>query len=171
MSTAYIALGSNLENPARQLQTAVYSIQQLSLSKIIRISSVFQSAAVGPGNQADYLNAVLALQTELSPLQLLDALQGIESRQGRVRTERWGPRPLDLDILLYDKLQMDSARLTLPHASMHQRNFVIYPLAQACAGKLVLPDGTELDTLMANCPAADLVETGLKLESEATCRQ
>lgn len=170
MSTAYIALGSNLDNPEQQLRLAVGHITRLERSRILRISGVFRSCAVGPPGQPDYLNAVLALDTTLAPLALLEALQRIESRQGRVRTEHWGPRTLDLDMLLYDDLQLDHSRLTLPHPAMRQRDFVLYPLAQACDGKLVLPDGTELDTLLANCPAGDLTETGLDLKSEAACQ-
>ena len=160
MTPVYIALGSNLQEPARQLFLAVTAVSQLPESRIERVSSTYRSAAVGPGTQPDYLNAVLLLGTHLSPLRLLDALQQIEHAQGRVRGERWGARTLDLDILLYGDSQIDSERLTIPHPAMRQRNFVLYPLAEIAERNLVLPDGTDLDTLVAQCPGDKLVKTG-----------
>jgi 2-amino-4-hydroxy-6-hydroxymethyldihydropteridine diphosphokinase len=169
MSTAYIALGSNQGNPARQLRAAVRAMEQLPESRLGAISRVYRSAAVGPGTQADYLNAVVRLKTPLSPEALLQALQAIELTQGRVRGERWGPRTLDLDILLFDDMEIDTPRLTVPHPAMAQRNFVLYPLREVARINLVLPDGKDLDTLVSCCPKAELMDTGLDLESEATC--
>ena len=160
MTPVYIALGSNLQEPARQLCLAVTAVSQLPDSHIERVSSTYRSAAVGPGAQPDYLNAVLRLGTRLGPLKLLDALQQIEQSQGRVRGERWGARTLDLDILLYGDSQIDSERLTIPHPAMRQRNFVLYPLAEIAERNLVLPDGTVLDTLVAQCSRDNLVKTG-----------
>ena len=169
MSTAYIALGSNLSDPLRQLQAAIGQISRLPRSHIEALSRVYQSPAVGPGEQPDYLNAALRLDTALEPQVLLGALQDIERAQGRIRGERWGPRTLDLDILLFDDLQIDTVTLTIPHPAMARRNFVLFPLRDVAPGNLVLPGGTDLDTLLAHCPGEQLTDTGLDLNSEATC--
>jgi len=168
MTPAYIALGSNLQQPLLQLQAAVLAIAQLPSSQLARVSSVYRSTAVGPGDQADYLNAVLQLRTALQPTKLLAALQAIEQAQGRVRTIRWGARSLDLDILLYGDRQIATSALTIPHAELQRRNFVLYPLAEIAGPNLVLPDGTELGTLIARCPRVDLVKTRLRLTPQAS---
>ena len=164
MTSAYIGLGSNLQDPARQLGTALMALERLPGSKLASVSRMYRSAAIGPGSQPAYLNAVARLDTELPPLPLLHALQQIEQSQGRIRTVRWGPRSLDLDILLYGNSVIDTPELRIPHPAMHLRNFVIYPLAQITGSKLLLPDGTDLVTLIDRCPRGDLVDTGLQPE-------
>ena len=165
MTAAYIALGSNLQDPATQLRSAVTAISQLPDSRVERTSSIYRSVPLGTTAQPDYLNAVLLLATTLPPLRLLDALQQIEQAQGRVRGERWGPRTLDLDILLYGNQKIDSPRLTVPHPAMSQRNFVLYPLLEISDANLVLPDGTVLDTLVAACPGNSLEKTSLQFNN------
>ncbi|KIT56593.1 2-amino-4-hydroxy-6-hydroxymethyldihydropteridine pyrophosphokinase, partial [Vibrio parahaemolyticus 901128] len=101
-----------------------------------------------PQNQPDYINAVVAIKTNLTPLELLDCTQAIEQEQGRVRKdERWGPRTLDLDIVLYGNEVINSERLIVPHYGMREREFVLYPLAEI-APSLQLPDGTEVSELL-----------------------
>ena len=163
MSRAFIALGSNLGEPLDQLQRAAASIDQLPDSAVIQISSAYRSSAVGPGEQPDYLNAVLLLETTLTPMALLTALQEIESAQGRERNLRWGARTLDLDILLYDQQAVDSLHLTIPHPRMKERNFVLYPLLEIRQPKLMLPDGAELGTLVGACPLGKLQKTTFSL--------
>lgn len=163
MITAYIALGSNLQNPEHQLRSAVTALAALPDSRLQQVSSVYRSAAVGPGAQPDYLNAVARLLTTLPPETLLDALQQQEQAQGRTRNIRWQARTLDLDILLYGSAVIDTERLTIPHGALGQRNFVLYPLLQVCPANFVLPDGTDLDTLVRDCPVGDLEKTGLQL--------
>ena len=165
MSRAFIALGSNLADPLAQLQRATQSIAGIAGSQILTLSPIYRSTAVGPGDQPDYLNAVLALDTELRPLPLLDALQDIENRQGRERKLRWGARTLDLDLLLYDLDTLDHPRLTVPHPRLAERNFVLYPLADICEPNLMLPGGTELGTLVAACPRGDLQRTDFSLQT------
>ena len=165
MTAAYIALGSNLAEPLTQLRTAVAALNKLPDSRVKRSSSIYRSAPLGPAAQPDYLNAVLLLSTVLPPLGLLDALQKIEQEQGRVRGLRWGPRTLDLDILLYGDQEIDSPRLSVPHPAMRQRNFVLYPLLEISDANLVLPDGTVLDTLVAACPRNKLEKTGLQFDN------
>lgn len=160
---AFIALGSNLEDPAKQLQRAVDALAALPASRLDAVSSVYSSAAVGPGNQPDYLNAVALVSTELAPRALLVALQEIEQNQGRVRQERWGPRTLDLDILLYGELQLDSPDLTIPHPRMHQRDFVLYPLREISNTNPVLPDGRDIDSILQQLEGTGLTKTHYKL--------
>lgn len=168
MIAAFIGLGSNLQEPILQLRMAVLAMAQLPASQVVQVSSAYRSAAVGPGEQPDYLNAVLRLDTALPPDSLLAALQGIEQAQGRVRTLRWGARTLDLDILLYGDLQLTTPTLTIPHPALQQRNFVLYPLVEVSGLNLVLPDGTDIGTLIAQCPRTGLVKTRLRLKPEAT---
>ena len=149
MAVVYIALGSNLNAPAEQLNTAVKAIAALPHTSVEKVSSYYGSKPMGPQDQPDYVNAVLQIQTELSPPALLDELQRIENEQGRVRLRRWGERTLDLDILLYDNLKMQSERLTIPHYDMQNREFVIVPLAEI-APERILPDGKTVAELMQN---------------------
>ncbi|EGU34962.1 2-amino-4-hydroxy-6-hydroxymethyldihydropteridine pyrophosphokinase [Vibrio sp. N418] len=148
MITAYIAVGSNMADPVAQANSAIEALKQLPRSEFIQASMLYSSTPMGPQNQPDYINAVVAIQTELTPLELLDCTQAIELEQGRVRKdERWGPRTLDLDIILYGNEEIDSERLTVPHYGMREREFVLYPLAEI-APNLTLPDGTELAQLL-----------------------
>ena len=150
MIPAYIALGSNLGDPARQLKTALEALADTEDSTLVDCSPVYQSLAIGPGDQPDYLNAVARLDTTLAPLALLRRLQSIEAAQGRERGERWAARTLDLDLLLYADEVMDSAALTLPHPRLKERNFVLAPLADL-APELRLPCGTPIGSLLERC--------------------
>lgn len=148
MITAYIAIGSNLSDPVAQAQKAIEALRHHPHIELTACSSLYSSTPMGPQDQPDYINAVAQIQTQLSPLELLDCTQAIELEQGRVRKEeRWGPRSLDLDILLYGDQIIDSPRLTVPHYGMKVREFVIYPLFEI-APNLSLPDGTELESLL-----------------------
>lgn len=138
MSLAYIALGANLGEPATTVRAAFAALANLPESRIIRSSSLYRTAPVGLSNQPDFVNAVAALETRLEPETLLDGLFEIESRFGRRRAEKNGPRTLDLDLLLYDNRFLDLPRLTLPHPRMHLRAFVLQPLAEI-APQLALP--------------------------------
>lgn len=163
MPIAYIALGSNLGKPAQQLQSACDAMATEAQLHIIAGSSVFRSAAVGPGEQPDYLNAVVAIATSLPAEALLDRLQAIEQDQGRERSVRWGPRTLDLDLLLYGDQQICSPRLQVPHPAMAQRHFVLYPLVQLCSADFRLPSGETLAALLSQCPADGLNDSCVTL--------
>ena len=157
MQTVYIGLGSNLEAPRQQLEAALQALARVPRSQLIGCSSFYSSEPLGPADQPRFLNAVARLDTELQPLELLDALQAIELDQGRVRkAERWGPRTLDLDILLFGEQVIDVPRLQVPHYHMHARPFVLYPLAELAGDALRLPDGRRLAELLAVCPAEGL---------------
>jgi 2-amino-4-hydroxy-6-hydroxymethyldihydropteridine diphosphokinase len=145
----YIGLGANLEQPVAQLQQAVQALKQLAHSSLVAVSGFYGSKPMGPQDQPDYVNAVAAINTTLTAEQLLDALQQIEQQQGRKRkAERWGPRTLDLDILLYGNQVIATERLTVPHYGLRVREFVLYPLYEI-APQLNLPDGTVLSSLLA----------------------
>ena len=163
MIRAYIGLGANLDNPAGQLASAVTAIAELRRSVIQSVSSVYRSPPMGPQNQPDYLNAVLALMTELTPGALLTALQGIENAQGRLRGEHWGARTLDLDILLYGDHVVSEPELQIPHPGLRERDFVLQPLLELAGPKLVLPSGEELGTLVAGRGGSTLERTPQQL--------
>ena len=146
MTEACIALGSNLGNPALQLQLAVNAINRLPGTRIVAGSGLFASAAVGPGQQPDYLNAVVRITTGLDPLALLDALQGIEQAQGRERSVRRLPR------------------LQVPHPTMAQRHFVLYPLLDLYPHGLLVPGIGPLADLLARCPATGLTRSAISLD-------
>jgi 2-amino-4-hydroxy-6-hydroxymethyldihydropteridine diphosphokinase len=146
----YIGLGSNLADPAEQLRDAIKAMARLPQSSLSGVSSFYVSDSLLAG-QPRYTNAVAAIDTSLPPLTLLDALQAIENDQGRERLERWGPRTLDLDILLFGNRLIDEPRLKVPHYQMQERAFVLYPLAELAPG-LTFADGRRLDDLLAECP-------------------
>ena len=152
---AYIGLGSNLQNPSQQLYSARTGITALAHVKELAFSCLYQSLPMGPQDQPDYVNAVMAVATTLAPLELLRALQGIENNHGRIRGERWGARTLDLDILLYGDNIIALPDLTVPHSGLTERAFVLYPLYEI-APKLTIPNKGKLIDLLANCTLAGL---------------
>lgn len=147
---AFIGLGSNLENPRQQVALALKELDAINGVTLLQQSRWYQSKAVGPGNQPDYINGVALIETHLDAHTLLDQLQQIEQDHERVREIHWGPRTLDLDLLLYGDQIIQSERLTVPHTYLTERNFVLYPLADV-AQDLVLPSGEGLESLLANC--------------------
>jgi 2-amino-4-hydroxy-6-hydroxymethyldihydropteridine diphosphokinase len=155
MERTYIGMGSNLAAPAAQLRNAVAALGRLPQSELVGVSAFYQSDSLLPG-QPRYTNAVAALDTALAPLELLDALQAIENEQGRERLERWGPRTLDLDIVLFGDRLIDEPRLKVPHYHMQERAFVLYPLAELAPADLRLADGRSLCELLAACPFVGL---------------
>jgi len=144
MTLVYIALGSNLASPLEQVNAAVKAIGEIPDSRIVAVSSFYRTPPLGPQDQPDYLNAAVALDTALSPETLLDHTQRIELQQGRIRkAERWGPRTLDLDIMLFGDCIINTARLTVPHYDMKNRGFMLWPLFEI-APDLVFADGHRL---------------------------
>lgn len=148
MTLCYLGLGSNLDHPARQIERAMVQLRQWPDCRCIARSSLYASAPIGPQDQPDFINAVIALDTSLPPLALLDAAQALEQAAGRKRLRHWGERTLDVDVLLYGNEIIDLARLSVPHPQLHQRAFVLKPLAEI-APDLVLPDGSRLTELLA----------------------
>ncbi|EKM5759957.1 2-amino-4-hydroxy-6-hydroxymethyldihydropteridine diphosphokinase [Cronobacter turicensis] len=144
MTLAFIALGSNLAEPLSQVNNALAALARIPHSRIVTTSSFYRTPPLGPQDQPDYLNAAVALETTLSAEALLDNTQRIELEQGRVRkAERWGPRTLDLDIMLFGDATINTERLTVPHYDMKNRAFMLLPLSEI-APALRFPDGERL---------------------------
>lgn len=152
-SVAYIGLGANLGDPRKTLAEALAEIAATPGVHRCVASSLFGSVPVDAAGP-EFVNAVARIDTDLTPLALLDALQAIENRHGRTRPHRNAPRTLDLDLLLYDALRMESPRLTLPHPRMHSRAFVLAPLGELAPG-LQLPQGS-VETLLAQCAGQEI---------------
>ena len=155
-ATCYIGLGANLADPQRQIEWALQALDRLRASTLEAAAPRYRSHAVGPQPQPDYINTVARLCTALEPLELLHELQLLEAARGRERGMRWGPRPLDLDILLYDDSRISLPELTIPHPRIGQRNFVLAPLFDLDP-HLRLPDGTTVAELLATTGRAGIV--------------
>lgn len=161
MSLAYIGMGSNLSDPQAQILSALSQLEQLNNCSVVNVSSLYFSRPMGPQDQPDYMNAVVALETQLTPIKLLDELQNIENKAGRIRKDnRWGARILDLDILLFDQDVINSERLVVPHYGLKLREFVLLPLAEI-THNLLLPDGCNITHL-----ASEIDKNGLKIHSQ-----
>ena len=154
MTLAAIALGANLGPARANVARAIDRVAALDATRLRARSSLYRSRAEGPPGQPDYVNAVVLVETRLAPLDLLAELQRVEQAFGRERTERWGPRTLDLDILTYGDRVMDDRRLAVPHPRAHQRCFVLKPLAEI-APDLVVPGRGPVSRLLENLPGAD----------------
>ena len=136
---AYVGVGSNLQSPARQVETAMELLGEIGQTRLVRTSSLYRSAPFGGIEQPDFVNAVAAVVTQLGPADMLAALHDIEASRGRERDDtRWGPRVLDLDLLVYSDRQIETPELRLPHPGIGERNFVLLPLGEI-APDLVIP--------------------------------
>jgi 2-amino-4-hydroxy-6-hydroxymethyldihydropteridine diphosphokinase len=136
-ATAYVALGSNLDDPARQLRRGLEALDALPGTRVLRASAFYRSAPVGYADQPDFVNAVAAIETTLGPRALLEALLEIERRRGRVREFQNAPRTLDLDIVAYADCIVNEPGLVIPHPRMHERAFVVVPLAEIAPDAIV----------------------------------
>jgi 2-amino-4-hydroxy-6-hydroxymethyldihydropteridine diphosphokinase len=157
LATAYVALGSNLQDPAAHVRTGIEELAMLPDTRLARVSSLYRSAPVGYLDQPDFTNAVAQIETALTPRTLLDHLLAIERRYGRVRDFPNAPRTLDLDILLYDECIVQEPGLTIPHPRMHERAFVLFPLAEI-AHDAVIPGRGRADELLARIDAGGVVK-------------
>lgn len=155
IATAYVGLGSNLERPREQVLAAFDELAELPDTRLVRRSGLYRSAPVGHQMQPDFVNAVARLETGLAPPRLLAALQFIELRHGRKRPFPGAPRTLDLDLLLYDEAVIASPLLTLPHPRMHERAFVLRPLAEIAPDAGVPGRGTAAQ-LLRGCETQDV---------------
>jgi len=156
MQTVYLGLGANLNAPRKQIHAAVAALKALKDVEFVCVSHDYASKPMGPQDQPDYVNAVACVKTALEPEQLLDLTQAIELEHGRVRKEeRWGPRTLDIDILLFGNDVIDTPRLTVPHYGLTEREFVVYPLFEI-APTLVLPNNQSLADITKTLPLNDL---------------
>lgn len=150
---AYVGLGSNLAGPRRQVEEAIGELAELAGCRLRAHSWLYVTKPVGPRDQPDFINAAAALETRLAPADLLSALQGIELRHERTRTgRRWGPRTLDLDLLLHGTCELLHPGLTLPHPEIRRRAFVLVPLADIAPPDLWIPGQGRLGELLGGCP-------------------
>ena len=158
MVIAYIGLGSNLNGPVQQLDNAISAIQDLPQSRLLQQSSYYRSKPLGVEQQPDYVNAVVMLETSLTAVVLLEFLQSIEEKQGRVRGPgRWQARTLDLDLLLYGEERISTEKLIVPHPEIANRNFVLLPLAELTP-ELRIPGKGSVTDLLAETGMADIVK-------------
>lgn len=153
---AWIGLGSNLGDAADCVRTAIQNLDGLPQTALGPASGLYRTAPVGVTDQPEFCNAVAAVDTTLSPHELLAHLQAMEQDYGRVRTRRWGPRTLDLDVLVFGDQRIEEPDLTVPHPRLHERGFVLVPLA-AVAPDLEVPGRGRVDELVAALEAHDVV--------------
>jgi 2-amino-4-hydroxy-6-hydroxymethyldihydropteridine diphosphokinase len=159
MTIVYIGLGSNLggdfASPKQNITSAINSLAKIKSIQIIRISSFYESKPIGPQDQSDYINAVIKLKTNLDSTKLLNSLQTIENHHGRIRSQYWGPRTLDLDILLFGDQIIHNDRLTIPHTEICNRAFVLVPLSEI-EPDCVIPEKGIVSDLVSNVSQAEL---------------
>lgn len=154
---AYIGVGSNLNTPQQQVQRAIQTLSRHPDLSAVHASGCYRSQPMGgPAGQPDYINAVVSVTTHLTAMALLTLCQTIENEMGRQRTCRNGPRIIDLDLLLYGHERCETKCLTLPHPRLHEREFVLIPLAEL-APTLCLPGGETVRALVARCPLRGLM--------------
>jgi len=159
-SLVYIGLGSNLNEPYQQIKTAIVALDTLPENSVIVSSGYYSSKPMGPNDQPDFVNAVVKMETALSPQALLLACQQIELQQGRIKTRHWGERSIDLDILLYAQQQLEGDNLSVPHPGICARDFVYLPLLEI-APDIVLPGTGEL---------AKIIESQASVDSRYGCQ-
>jgi len=150
MARVFLALGSNLDQPTKQLNLALTHLQKHPSITLIQCSPYYACQPQGPQDQPDFVNAVCAINTTLTPLALLDATQAIEQQLHRVKTRHWGPRTIDIDIMLYDDITLNHPQLTIPHPQMLQRDFVLKPLLD------IAPELGHLEAHLKNCDSHQL---------------
>lgn len=159
-AVVYVGLGSNQDQPVRQVRTACRELADLPATRLLICSPLYKSAPLGPPDQPDYVNAVAALETGLTAAALLTELQALETHHGRVRgAVRWGPRTLDLDLLLYGDAVIDTPALQVPHPGLPERVFVLYPLVDI-APELEVPGQGPVRQLLARCAKARIEVLG-----------
>lgn len=158
--TACLGLGGNLGDAAATVRAGIAALQAHPAIDVSAVSSLYRTAPLGPPGQPDYVNAAVVLTTAMGPEPLLDVCQQIENAHGRTREgERWGPRTLDVDVLLYGQLRIETPRLSVPHPQMHLRGFVLVPLAEI-APSLMVPERGHVEALLAAICADDVQRLG-----------
>lgn len=167
LATAYIALGSNLENPIEHLTLSLQEIAEIPQTYIKKRSSFYRTKPIGP-EQPDIINAVIEIETLLEPYVLLHALQAIELQHGRERVIRFGARTLDLDVLLFSDIRMDDTELTIPHPRMQDRNFVLIPLKEIAPDLHLAPFGHIDDLIAQNDPEDYVIPLDFETFSDKT---
>lgn len=160
MSRCYLGLGSNLGNPRQEIKDAITHLHSLPKVSVTKTSSFYRSKPMGPKNQNDFINAVIEISTTLNPHQLLALCKTTERQQNRIHYYRWGPRTIDIDLLLFEQLILDSPNLQIPHPGLPHRNFVVFPLHELNS-KLILPDGVAIKSLFNELDETDITQLEL----------
>ncbi|MFB1051035.1 2-amino-4-hydroxy-6-hydroxymethyldihydropteridine diphosphokinase [Paraliobacillus sp. JSM ZJ581] len=155
MNTSYIALGSNISPRHDYLNQAIQSIKEKENIYVRAVSSIYETAPIGYTEQSSFLNMVIEIETNLSAIALLKVCQSIEKELGRKRIKRWGPRTIDLDILLYNQENMKTERLVIPHPRMHERAFVLVPLNEINPNAYIPSVQRDVSNALSLIPAED----------------
>jgi len=150
MICAFVGMGSNLEDPISQIKRGIEAMRGLPETELIAASSLYRTPPWGKQDQPDFINAVVKLKTKQTALHLMSLLFGIENAHHRTREEKWGPRTLDCDLILYGQHVIETPELTVPHPRMKTRGFVLLPLAEI-APNMQLPTGEYITDLLAHC--------------------
>lgn len=150
MAVAYLGLGSNLGNSRDNLESAIRRLGETEDIIVTERSSVHETTPYGKKDQPDFMNMCVAIETRISPLELLESVLKVEHDLGRMRKEVWGPRTIDIDILLYEDLELSLDDLSIPHAEMHKRAFVLEPLSEIAAGTVHPTSGKTIEILRKN---------------------
>ncbi|MEO0438020.1 MAG: 2-amino-4-hydroxy-6-hydroxymethyldihydropteridine diphosphokinase [Pseudomonadota bacterium] len=167
MNRCYVGVGANLGKPLATFRWLHARLKSTRTFQKLAFSPIYASAPVGPGRQNDFLNAVLTFESALEPAELLGQLLALESLAGRVRNDvRWGPRTLDLDLLLVGTLEVQSSNLQVPHPRLEERNFVLQPLIDLLGGAWRLPNGNSLQECLERCADNRLERTDLSWEPQ-----
>lgn len=157
MSRVYLSLGSNLEDRSANLSAALLQIGELTATQVLNVSGVYETDPVGVTDQPCFLNLAAEIETALAPLEFLNACKEIETHIGRVATRRWGPRAIDIDLILWGTMVLESAELSLPHLRYRERNFVLAPLAEIAPEVMDPVTGRSVLELARQCQATDAV--------------
>lgn len=167
MNKAFIALGTNIEPRFSHLTKAIEELRTHEWINLQKKSSIYETAPVGYLDQSDFLNMVVEVETSLLPIELLDFCQFIEKKLGREREIRFGPRTIDLDILIFNEENIKMERLLVPHPRMHQRAFVLVPLAEIASDLDIPGVNKQVNTLVNELPKSELKDVRLWIKSES----
>lgn len=160
----YLSIGSNLGNRLDNIINAVKKLNSIVQTKVNKVSNIYETEPVGEKNQPAFLNIAVEIETELNPLELLSEVKKIENELGRTPRERWGPRIIDIDIILYGNVCINDERMVLPHAEFRRRRFVLEPLVELCRNEVDPITGKTIEELLSS-PEVEgkVVKTGLKI--------
>lgn len=150
MNQVFIGIGSNKNHPYFRIYSVLKQINRLKSTFIVKKSSLYETKPLGPQGQPNFINAVIEIRTNFDPHELLNELQTLERQHNRKKTKKWGPRSIDLDILIYNKIIMDSKDLIIPHPGLEYREFVLIPLYEITGYGYVIPKYGKVSNLIKN---------------------
>ena len=150
MNQVYLGIGSNKNHPYFRINTVLKQINRIKSTNIVKKSSLYVTKPLGPQTQPDFINSVIEIRTNLEPLKLLHELQNLERLHNRKKTKRWGPRSMDIDILIYNNLSMNTDKLVIPHPGLEYRDFVLMPLYEITSYRFEIPKYGKIITLIKN---------------------